>query len=147
MSQIGYMMLAAGPRPGRIRVRDRAPARARLLQGRAVPRGRVGEARDERRGGHAPLRRPALGHADHVRHVHVRLSRDHRHTAVLRLLHQGPDHRGRLRQGRHIGGHSRRRGAARGRNHRLLHDPGDVHDLRRRAPLGRRRCTRTRRRR
>ena len=46
-------------RPGRVRVRDRAPARARLLQGRAVPRRRVGQARDGRRGGHAPLRRPA----------------------------------------------------------------------------------------
>ena len=35
MSQIGYMMLAAGPRPGRLRVRDLPPDHARLLQGRA----------------------------------------------------------------------------------------------------------------
>ena len=40
MSQIGYMMLAAGLGPGGVRVRDRAPDRARVLQGRAVPRGR-----------------------------------------------------------------------------------------------------------
>ncbi len=47
------------PRPGRLRVRDHAPAHPRLLQGRPVPRRRFGDARDERRGRHAPLRRPA----------------------------------------------------------------------------------------
>ena len=43
-----------GPRPCRLRDRDHAPAHARLLQGRAVPRRRLGDARHERRGGHAP---------------------------------------------------------------------------------------------
>jgi len=37
-----------GPRPGRVRVRHRPPARARVLQGRPVPRGRLGHARHER---------------------------------------------------------------------------------------------------
>ena len=45
MSQIGYMMLAAGPRPCGLRVRHRAPARARVLQGRPVPRRGLGQAR------------------------------------------------------------------------------------------------------
>ena len=45
MSQIGYMVLAAGPRARRLRVRDHAPAHPRLLQGRPVPRRRLGDAR------------------------------------------------------------------------------------------------------
>ena len=56
-----------GPRPGRLRVRDHAPARPRLLQGRPVPRRRLGHARHERPDRHAPLRRAAQGHADHLR--------------------------------------------------------------------------------
>ena len=55
------------PRPGRVRDRHPAPARARLLQGRPVPRRRLGDARHERPGGHAPLRRALAGHADHLR--------------------------------------------------------------------------------
>ncbi len=137
MSQIGYMMLAAGLGPGRLRLRHRAAARARLLQGGPVPRRRRGQARDERRGGHAPLRRPGEDHADHVRNVLPRLSRDHRHPAVLRLLHQGQHHRRRLRQGRHLRVHPGLRDGARRCHHRVLHVPGDVHDLRRRAPVGR----------
>ncbi len=45
------------PGPGRLRLRDLPPAHPRLLQGRDVPRGRVGHARHERPGQHAPLRR------------------------------------------------------------------------------------------
>ena len=41
----------------------------------------------------------AHGHADHLRHVRPRLPRDHRRPAVLRLLHQGQDHRGGVRPG------------------------------------------------
>ena len=58
-----------GPGPGRVRVRHRPPARARVLQGRPVPRRRVGHARHERRGQHAQVRRAGPGHAGHLRHV------------------------------------------------------------------------------
>ena len=121
-----------GPGPGRLRVRDHAPAHPRLLQGRAVPRRRVGDARDERRGEHAPLRRIAHGHADHVRHVRNRVPRDHRHPAVRGVLLQGQDHRGGVR-----GQRDPRPGCpARRRNHRVLHDAGDADDVLRRAQVG-----------
>ena len=45
VSQIGYMFLAVGLGPGVLRDRHPAPARARLLQGRPVPRRRLGDAR------------------------------------------------------------------------------------------------------
>ena len=54
-------------RPGRLRAGHLPPAHPRLLQGGALPRGRLGDARDERRGRHAPLRRPGPLPADHVR--------------------------------------------------------------------------------
>ena len=54
-------------RPRRLRDRHHPPARARLLQGRAVPLGRLGDARDERPNRHAALRRTGPGHADHLR--------------------------------------------------------------------------------
>ena len=41
-----------------------------------------------------------------------------------------------LRQGWHVRAHPWRLGAARRGHHRLLHDAGDVHDLRRQTPLG-----------
>ena len=100
MSQIGYMVLAAGLGPCRIRVRDHAPAHPRLLQGRPVPRRRIGHARHERRGEHAPLRRAAHGAADHVRDVRARLPCDHRRAAAGRVLLQGRHHRGRPRRRR-----------------------------------------------
>ena len=89
--------------PGRIRVRDHAPAHPRLLQGRPVPRRRVGHARHERRGEHAPLRRAAQGAADHVRDVRARLPGDHRRAAAGRVLLQGRHHRGRARRRRRQG--------------------------------------------
>ena len=146
MSQIGYMMLAAGLGP-RVRVRDRAPPGARLLQGRPVPRRGLGEARDERRGRHAPLRRPAQGHAHHLRDVLLG------YLAIIGV----PPFSGffakdtiidaAFEQGRHLRRHPRHRGADRRRHHRVLHDPGDVHDLRRGTPVGRATSIRTRRRR
>ena len=45
VSQIGYMFLAVGLGPAGVRAGHHAPARARLLQGRAVPRRRLGHAR------------------------------------------------------------------------------------------------------
>jgi len=55
MSQIGYMTLAAGPRARSATCsRSAPPCLAHgVLQGRAVPRGRLGPARHGRRGQHA----------------------------------------------------------------------------------------------
>ncbi|EUA51993.1 NADH-Ubiquinone/plastoquinone (complex I), various chains family protein [Mycobacterium xenopi 3993] len=83
------------PRPGRLRVRDPAPADPWLLQGRAVPRRRFGDARDERRSEHAPLRRPAHRPADHLPDVRAGLSGDHRSAPIGWILLQGRHHRGR----------------------------------------------------
>ena len=46
------------------------------------------------------------------------------------------DHRGRARRGRSQGRHPRRGGDARRRHHRVLHDPGDADDVLRRDALG-----------
>ena len=86
MSQIGYMMLAAGL------------GHPRLLQGGHVPRRRVGHARHERPGRHAPLRRHRHPHEDHLDHLRSRLARHHRRPSLLRLLVQGQDHRGGFRR-------------------------------------------------
>ena len=139
MSQIGYMVLAAGPRPDRLRLRDHAPGDARLLQGRALPRRRLGHARHERRGGHAQVRRPAQVHAGHLRHLRPRLPRHHRLPGTVRLLLQGQDHRGGVRQGRHRGLDPRRRGTAGRGHHRVLHDARDADDVLRREALAARR--------
>ena len=100
VSQIGYMFLAVGLGPGGVRAGHPAPALPRLLQGRALPRRRLGHARHERPGGHAPLRRAVAGHAGDLLDVHGRLPGADRDPAVLRLLLQGPDHRGGLRPSR-----------------------------------------------
>ena len=131
MSQIGYMMLAAGIGPAGYAYAIFHPAHPRLLQGQPVPRRRFGDARDGRRRGHAALRRAGPDHADHLRHLLGRLSGDHRLPVLRRLLLQGPHHRGGVRaQPDH-----RTAGAAGCRDHRVLHDPGDADDLLRRAAL------------
>ncbi len=125
MSQIGYMILAAGLGPVGYVVRDLPPADARLLQGRHVPRRRLGHARHERPGEHAPVRRAAHGHDGHLDHLRGRLPRHHGRPAVRRLLLQGQDHRGRV-----LGEPVRRLGrAARRRHHGVLHDPPVRDDL------------------
>ncbi|GAA2922007.1 NADH-quinone oxidoreductase subunit L [Streptomyces thioluteus] len=48
------------------------------------PGRRIGHARHERRGGHAPLRRSAEVHARHLRHLRSRLSRHHRLPGAVR---------------------------------------------------------------
>ena len=138
MSQIGYMILAAGLGPGRVRVRDLPPDHARLLQGRHVPRRRLGHARHGRPGEHAPVRWARAVHDDHVADVHGRLARHHRHPAVLRVLQQGQDHRGRVRAGRRgavAGLGVRRHHDAGRRDHGVLHVAAVLHDVRGRAPL------------
>src|SRR5690606_27432654 len=95
-------------------------------------------ARHERRGRHAPLRRPAEVHARHLRHLRPRLPRHHRLPGPVRLLLQGQDHRVGLRQGRHRGLDPRRlRPAGRG-HHRVLHDARDADDVLRRGALAQR---------
>ena len=122
-------------RPGRLRRGAGPPVRPRLLQGGAVPRGRLGDARDGRRDRHAPVRRPPAPHAGDVLDVHPRLPRPDRLPVPLRLLHQGPDHRGRADRGAGGGLAPRRCGAARGRADGVLHDAPDAHDLLRRGAL------------
>ncbi len=70
----------------RLRVRHHAPGHPRLLQGRALPRGRFGDARHERRGRHAALRRTAQAHAGHLRDVRAGLSGHHRLPGPVRVL-------------------------------------------------------------
>ena len=84
MSQIGYMVLAAGLGPA-----GYAFAIMHLLThgffkaGLFLGAGSVMHAMDDEVE-HAPLRRPAHAAADHVRHVRARLSGDHRRAAVRR---------------------------------------------------------------
>ncbi len=139
MSQIGYMMLAAGLGPaGYVFAIAHLIAhgffKAGLFLGAGSVKHEMNDEVDMRRfGGLArvmPITWVTFG---------LGLPGDHRRPAVLRLLHQGPDHRRCLRQGRRLRRAARHGGADRGRHHRVLHDQGHVHDVRRRAPLGRRR--------
>ena len=80
-----------GLRRGRLRRRHLPPDDPRLLQGAAVPGGRLGHSRPRRRAGHAQHGRPAQVSAlDLLVHDHRDL-RHRRHTAVRRLLLQGRD--------------------------------------------------------
>ncbi len=109
--------------PGRVCGGDHAPAHPWLLQGRAVPRRRIGHARHGRRNRHASLRRPAHAAAHHVCHLRARLPRHHRCAALRRLLLQRRDHRNRtqLRRSPRLAAGWRR--PPRRRYHRVLHDP------------------------
>ena len=78
MSQIGYMMLAAGIGPAGyafaiFHLLTHGFFKANMFLGRGL-----GDARHERRRGHAALRRAEPGHADHLRDLRRRLPRDHR---------------------------------------------------------------------
>ena len=75
VSQIGYMFLAVGLGPAGYALGILHLLTPRLLQGRAVPRRRVGHARHERPGRHAPLRRAVEEDADHLRDLRPRLPR------------------------------------------------------------------------
>ena len=98
MSQIGYMMLAAGLGPAGyafaiFHLLTHGFFKANMFLGA----GSVMHAHGRRRR-HAALRRAAQGHAGHVPDVRARLPRDHRRPAVRRLLVQGQDHRGGVRR-------------------------------------------------
>ena len=91
ISQLGYMFLAVGV--GAYSRGDLPHDHARVLQGAAVPRRRLGDPRHARRAGHAPHGRPAQVHAGHRGHVHRRLARDRGRVPVRRLLVEGRDPR------------------------------------------------------
>jgi hypothetical protein len=73
---------------------DLPPDDARLLQGAAVPRRRLGDHRHAPRPGHPQHGRPAQVHADHLDHVAARLAGADRHAVLVGLLLEGLDHRG-----------------------------------------------------
>lgn len=134
MSQIGYMVLAAGLGPiGYVFAIMHLVTHGFFKAGLFL--GATGHARHERRGRHEEVRRPAQVHADHLRHLRPRLPRHHRLPGPVGLLLQGQDHRGGLRQGRHRGLDPRRRGPAGRGHHRLLHDARDADDVLRREAL------------
>ena len=74
------------------------PHDACLLQGAALPRRGLGDHRHAPRPGHPQHGRPAQVHADHLDHLTAGLAGADRHAALLRLLFQGFDHRGRARE-------------------------------------------------
>ncbi len=131
MSQIGYMMLAAG-----LGVYGYAFAifhlithgffKANMFLGAGSVMHGMNDDVDMRRYG--ALRKADAGHLPDLRHG---LPGDHRLPAVLGLLVQGQDHRDRA----HREPGRRRRRADRRRRHRLLHDPADADDLLRREAL------------
>ena len=89
MSQIGYMMLAAGLGPAGYafaiaHLLAHGFFKAGLFLGAGSVKHEMNDEVDMRRFG--GLRQ---GHADHVRHVPDRLPGHHRRAAVLRVLHQG----------------------------------------------------------
>ena len=140
MSQIGYMVLAAGLGPigyvfAIMHLVTHGFFKAGLFLGAGSVMHGMNDEVDMRR-----LRRPAQVHAGHLRHLRPRLPGDHRLPGPVRLLLQGQDHRGGLRQGRHRGLDPRRvRAAGRG-DHRVLHDARDADDLLRRGALAARRA-------
>ena len=103
MSQIGYMMLAVGIGPGAyalgiIHLLAHGFFKANMFLGAgSVMHGMNDEVE------HATVRRPAQGHADHLRTFTCGYLAIIGCSAVRRLLDQGQDHRGGVRQGRHVG--------------------------------------------
>ena len=139
MSQIGYMVLAAGLGPAGyafaiMHLLTHGFFKAGLFLGAgSVMHGMNDEADMRRYGGLRkvmPVTFVTFG---------LGLPGDHRGAAVRRLLLQGRDHRDRFAAGGSRAS-ARRRGAARCGHHRVLHDPGDADDVLRREALGARRA-------
>ena len=142
MSQIGYMMLAAGLGPAGyafaiFHLLTHGFFKANMFLGAGSVMHAMDDDVDMRHYG-------ALRKALPVTFVTFALG----YLAIIGvppfagLLVQGQDHRGRVR--RQPGRRARRPG--RRRRHRVLHDPADADDLLRREALGARTCTRTSRR-
>jgi hypothetical protein len=124
MSQIGYMMLAAGIGPAAYAFAIFHLHDARLLQGQHVPGCRLGHARHERRREHAPLRcaEDCVMRVTRTGRSSWATSRSSASRSCRRLLLQGPHHRGGLRRQRdhrHLRPGRRRRDG-------LLHDAPDA---------------------
>ncbi|CAM5622511.1 NADH-quinone oxidoreductase subunit L OS=Streptomyces antimycoticus OX=68175 GN=nuoL PE=4 SV=1 [Streptomyces antimycoticus] len=126
MSQIGYMILAAGLGPigyvfAIMHLVTHGFFKAGLFLGAGSVMHAMNDEVDMRKYGglrtYMPITFVTFGHW---------LSRDHRLPGAVRLLVQGQDHRGGLRQGRHRGLDPRRRGPAGRGHHRVLHDAGDA---------------------
>ncbi len=134
MSQIGYMMLAAGLGPAGyafaiFHLLTHGFFKANMFLGAGSVMHAMDDDVDMRHYG-------ALQKADagHLLDLRAGLPRDHRRPAVRRLLVQGQDHRGGVRrQHRDRPGRPGRR-----RHHRVLHDAADADDVLRREALGRR---------
>src|ERR1700761_683518 len=120
MSQIGYMILGAGLGPaGYVFAIAHLIAhgffKAGLFLGAgSVMHGMNDEVNMRKYGGVAP------GIANTHRTFGPGLPAHHRPPAVLRVLHQGSHHRGRLRQGRHVRGDPRHLRGDRRSHHRVL---------------------------
>ena len=103
VSQLGYMFLAMGVgayatahgwhahRPRGVRRRRVPSDDARVLQGAAVPRQRLGDPRDGGRAGHAAHGRPEALHAGHLHDDDDRHAGDRGHLSACRVLQQGRD--------------------------------------------------------
>ena len=126
VSQLGYMFTAMGV--GRLFGRRLPSDDARLLQGAALPRQRLGDSRHGGRAGHAPDGRAEEVHAGHVRDDVHRHAGDRGHSAARRVLQQGRNPLPRVRQQQ--GGLGARRG--RGDDDGVLHVPARRDDVLRR---------------
>jgi NADH-quinone oxidoreductase subunit L len=139
MSQIGYMVLAAGLGPigyvfAIMHLVTHGFFKAGLFLGAgSVMHGMNDEVDMRKYGGLQEV------HAGHLHHLRPRLPGHHRLPGPVRLLLQGQDHRGGLREGRHRGLDPRRRGPAGRGHHGVLHDARDADDLLRREALAARR--------
>ena len=141
MSQIGYMMLAAGLGPAGyvfaiFHLLTHGFFKAGMFLGAGSVMHGMNDSVDMRRFGRLSRR-----HEDHLDHVRPRLAGDPRRAAVLRLLVEGRHHRGRVRVDEGEGwrpwvfGGAALIGAG---DHRVLHVPAVLHDLPRPSGAGRR---------
>ena len=144
MSQIGYMMLAAGLGPvGYVFAIFHLITHGFFKAGMFLGAGSVMHGMDDS-GRHAPLRQPVRRHEDHLVDLRGGLARDPRGAAVLRLLEQGQHHRDRVRHRRGLAPLGLRRHRARRRRpHGLLHVEAVLHDLPRAQALAGRGRSRT----
>ncbi len=129
VSQLGYMFLAGRARG--VLGGDLPPDDARVLQGSALPRLRLGDPRHGRRAGHAEDGRTEEAHAEDVLDLRDRLGGPRRHPAARGVLLQGRDPA--------LRGGGRALGALRGGpDHSgadgLLHVPRRLHDVPWRVP-------------